>query len=186
MSRQGVGMATESFHTLVRAVIDASASKEWDSAVLEWDVTELEEDLTASGECVCGQTELVKLFTIRNKRNGAELYPIGSECVKKFGRSDLTRQTTLFSDLLKLRSAIQDGQPVRLDSEYFSRAILEYLDDKGAFTPDEWDSDGGYSFMLKMFNKRIQANITKAQRWKISAIMKQKIIPFVVADESLK
>ena len=40
--------------------------------------------------------------------------------------------------------------------------------------------------MLKMFNKRIKANITKLQRWKISAIMKQKIIPFVLADGSLK
>lgn len=179
-------MTTESFQRLTRAVVAASAANEWSAAVMEWDVTELEEDPTASGECVCGQQELVLLFTITNKRNGAQLHPIGSTCVQKFGRTDLNRQVTLYSDLFRLRAAINAREQVTLTSDYFSRAMLEYFADEGAFTPDGWDADGGYSFILDMFNKRNKDAITKPQQAKIAVLLNRKIIPFVLADESLK
>lgn len=178
-------MTTESFHRLTRAVIAASVANEWSAAVMEWDVTELEEDPTGSGECVCGQRELVLLFTITNKHNGAQLHPIGSTCVQKFGRTDLNRQVTLYSDLFRLRAAILDNKHIALTSDYFSRAMIEYLNDEGAFTPDQWDADGGYAFILDMFNKRKKDEITRPQRAKITVLLNRKVIPFVLADESL-
>lgn len=175
-------MATDSFSRLTRAVIAASVAHEWRAAVMEWEVTELVEDPAASGECVCGQQELVLLFTISNSRNGAQLYPIGSKCVQKFGRADLNRQVTLYSDLFRLRAAINANEHITLTAEYFSRAMLAYFSDAGAFAPDGWDSDGGYTFMLDMFNKRDKDSITKRQRAKISMLLNRKIVPFVLEN----
>ncbi|WP_146114809.1 transcriptional regulator [Microbacterium sp. MYb45] len=178
-------MTTENFRRLTSAVIAASVAKDWAAAVLEWDVTELEEDPTGSGECACGQQELVLLFTITNKRNGAKLYPIGSTCVQKFGRTDLNRQVTLYSDLFRLRAAILNNTQITLTSNHFSRAMIEYLNDEGAFTPDRWDSDGGYAFMLDMFNKHKKDEFTRPQLSKITVLLNRKVIPFVLADKSL-
>ncbi|KTR74568.1 hypothetical protein NS234_18840 [Microbacterium oxydans] len=178
-------MTTESVRRLTSAVIAASVANKWAAAVLEWDVTELEEDPTGSGECVCGHQELVLLFTVTNKHNGAKLYPIGSTCVQKFGRTDLNRQVTLYSDLFRLRAAIFNNTRITLTSDFFSRAMIEYLNDEGAFTPDRWDADGGYAFMLDMFNKRKKDEITRPQLAKITVLLNRKVIPFVLADESL-
>lgn len=178
-------MMTESFHRLTSVVIAASVANAWSAAVLEWDVTELEEDPAGSGECVCGQQELVLLFNIANKHNGAKLYPIGSTCVRKFGRTDLNRQVTLDSDLFRLYAPILNSMPITLASDYFAGAMIEYLNNEGAFTPDRWDADGGYAFMLDMFNKRKKNEITRSQRSKIAVLLNRKVIPFVLADESL-
>lgn len=128
-------MASESFGRLVRAVLNASESDAWGTAVMEWQVTDLEEDPAGNGECVCGQLDLVQLFTIRNTHNGSELHPIGSTCVKKFGRADLNRELTLFSDLLLLRHAVDRGKRIVLTSDYFSRAMIEHFRDEGVLLP---------------------------------------------------
>lgn len=182
-------MTTESFRTLVRAVVASSASDTWATAVGEWTVVELEEDPSGEGECVCGQTHLVKLFTIRNKHNGATLYPIGSKCVQLFGRSDLDRQISLLSGLLGLRSAIQERQDITLTSRYFTRAMLEDLYSEGAFVPDQWNGNDGwndYDFLLQMFNKRDKDAISTKQQRKIAVLLNKKIFPFVLADERLR
>lgn len=182
-------MAIDSFDVLARRVTDASVSSDWSIAVGEWDVVELKEDPSRDGVCICGQTELVKLFTIKNSRNGEVLYPIGSHCVNQFGREDLNRQVSLYIDLLNLRIAVQKVQPIALTSEYFSRATLGYLYQYGAFTPDQYnDGDGedDYWFLLDMFNKRKKENITPRQRGKIRALINSKIEPFILADPRLK
>lgn len=182
-------MTTESFDALVGAVVASSVSGSWAAAVLEWDVTELEEDPAGEGICVCGQTGLVKLFTIRNRHNGAELYPIGSVCVNQFGVEVLDRQVSVFSQLLALRTAIRANENVTLTSEYFSRAVLEHLYFSDAFTPDQWnggDGENDYEFLTKMFNKRNKDDITAPQRRKISALLNQKVLPFIAAHERLR
>ncbi|MFV4914960.1 hypothetical protein PFZ49_15895 [Microbacterium lacticum] len=181
-------MSTANFPTLVRAVVSSSVSDSWDVAKTEWDVAEVEEDPSADGICVCGQMGLASLFTIKNKRNGSELFPIGSTCVNQFGRSDLNSQLTVLSDLLKLRAAIRERKAIALDSELFSRAMLEDLYEAGAFTPDQYNGgDGGndYDFLLKMFNKRNKDDITRPQRNKISVLLNKKVIPFVLEDPRL-
>lgn len=181
-------MTTGSFEALVSAVVAASVSNAWTTAVGEWEVIQLEEDPTGQGVCVCGQNHLVKLFTIRNSRNGALLYPIGSTCVNQFGVVELDRQVNLLSGLLSLRAAIRERRQITLTSEYFSRAVIEYLFDEGAFTPDQWnyfDGERDYEFLLKMFNKRNKDDISRAQNAKIYMLLTKKVFPFIDADKRL-
>lgn len=182
-------MTIESFDTLVGAVIAASKARNWSKAVGEWEVVELEEDPAARGICICGQTGLVKLFTIRNRLNSSTLYPIGSVCVNKFEQEELDRQIDLFSSLYSLRNAIRDGQAIALTSDYFTRAILEYLFVNDAFPPNHWNGNDGendYEFLLKMFNKRDKDAITDPQNRKVYMLLQRKIIPFVQRDPRLR
>ncbi|MCD5348417.1 hypothetical protein [Agromyces sp. S2-1-8] len=182
-------MTTASFQALVRAVIDDSVANTWADAVLEWEVDGLEEDPRGLGMCVCGQPNLVQLFTIRNTRNGNVLFPIGSKCVHQFEVKELDQQVNVLSDLLRLRTAINDGKFVTLTSEYFTRALLEFLYDEGAFPPDQWNGGDGevdVDFLLKMFNKRDKDAITPPQRRKIRALLMTKVFPFVQAYQRVR
>ncbi|OII28860.1 hypothetical protein BIV03_00995 [Curtobacterium sp. MCBA15_016] len=182
-------MAGENFEALRQVVVGASETDRWDTAVLEWRVIDLREDAAGEGVCVCGQQNLVKLFTIRNSRNGRELFPIGSRCINHFGQQDLDRDVSLLGDLLTLRAALQDGALVTLTGEYFSRAMLEYFYDNDVFFADAWnggDSEQEYLFMLKMFNKHDKDAITKPQRRKVSVLLRRKIEPFVLQDPRLQ
>ena len=71
---------------LIVRVIDASEADTWENAVQEWEIVDCEEDEDLTESCVCGKEELRYLFTIRNVYNGNLLFPIGSSCIKKFGR----------------------------------------------------------------------------------------------------
>lgn len=182
-------MTSDRFEALVRAVVDASVSKTWSVAVDEWRVVELEEDPSGQGVCVCGKTELVRLFTIENEFNGSTLYPIGSVCVNKFGRQELDQQVNVYSDLLRLRNGIRDGERITLTSDWFSRAALEWLFAEGAFAPNQWngfDEERDVDFLLEMFNKRNKDAITRPQRGKIKALLLGTVLPFIRNHESLK
>lgn len=176
-------MTTASFKALRAAVLTRSESNTWDTAVLEWKVDDLEEDPTGQGECVCGQPNLVQMFTISNLRNSKVLYPIGNVCVKKFGREDLDSEVDLFSSMHTLRKAIHAGE-AELTSKYFSRALLKHLYSSGVFTPDGWNRYNGeedYNFLLDMFNKRNKKAISEGQQRKISVLLNKKVYPFVLA-----
>jgi len=182
-------MTTGSFEALTEAVIASSVSDGWATAVREWDVVLLEENPAGDGVCVCGQNNLVKLFTIENSKNNSTLYPIGSTCVNQFGRADLDRKVDLFIDLHKLRLAHRENRPITLTSEYFSRAMLEYFYFEDVFDGDQWNNGDGerdYEFLLKMFNKRIKEDITTRQQSKIFMLLRHKVLPFVEADTRLR
>lgn len=181
--------AMHSSETLTRAVVEASEASHWAEAVLEWAVATLEEDEGATSVCVCGHTDLRYLYTITNEYNGAVLFPIGSVCVKRFGREDLDRQVDLLGALLRLRAAVLTGEQIELDRDhFFSRALIRHLYDEGAFTPDQWnDGYGGNDrdFLLKMFNKQNKDEITQGQHRKIRALLNRKVIPFIQAHDRL-
>ncbi|MGK9149513.1 hypothetical protein KXS11_17900 [Plantibacter flavus] len=164
-------------------------SNAWATAVQEWEVIEVEEDPAGRGVCVCGQQNLVQLFTIENVNNQAVLYPIGSTCVNQFGRNDLNRQVDLLGDLLALRKTLRDGKSIELTADHFSRAMLEYFWFQDVFTPDQWnnhDGEGDYEFLLKMFNKRDKDAINRRQQAKIYMLLTQKVLPFVASDSRMK
>ncbi len=182
-------MSVDSFQSLVQAVVASSRSNVWAVAVNEWQIVDLEEDSSGTGVCVCGQQNLVKLFTIRNELNGSELFPIGSVCVNKFGRADLDRDVDLLSGLHALRKAILDASEIPLTSEYFSRAMLEDFFFHDVFTPDQWnrgDGESDYEFLVKMFNKRNKDSITSRQHYKIHMLLQEKVFPAVLADDRLR
>lgn len=83
-------MASIYVERLIKRVIELSQSSDWDTAVAEWEIADCEEDDTLSESCVCGKEHLYYLFTIENAINGNTLFPIGSSCIKKFGRETWT------------------------------------------------------------------------------------------------
>lgn len=182
-------MSRENLETLERAVVAASLASTWEHAVQEWEVISLEEDPAGLGICVCGHPDLVKLFTIENRINGELLHPIGSVCVNHFGVEELNRDVTLLGGLLALRSALQQGKPVTLTSEYFTRAMLHDLYEQGALPPDQYNdgrSEVDYEFLLAMFNKRHKDTLSSKQRWKVTRLLKDKLFPFILNDPRLK
>lgn len=167
------------YRNLIETVLRFSDATDWKSAVLEWCIDDVEEDETLAESCICGKENLRYLFTIRNTVNGYTLYPIGSSCIKKFQRSDLDEEVAVKEQLFKLLHAIEDRQFLVLSSDFFSRRLLRYLYDLGAFKPspyNEYDPYNDYQFMLDMFNKR---NRSERQDKRATAIILNSIKPFL-------
>lgn len=166
---------------LIKRVIQNSESSTWEDAVEEWEIIDCEEDENSSEICICGKENIKYLFTIRNTINGSILYPIGSSCIKKFNRVDMKEETSLYEGMFKLLHAVENNRYLSLSAELFSRKILKYLFEQGAFDTEYNDFDGNqdYEFMMKMFNKRDKTSITRRQDNKIKAILLSSIKPFL-------
>lgn len=166
---------------LIMRIIQNSESSIWEDAVKEWEITDCEEDDSASEICICGKENIKYLFTIRNTINGNMLYPIGSSCIKKFNRADMKEETSLYESMFKLLHAVESNRYLSLSPELFSRKLLKYLFEQGAFDTEYNDFDGkeDYEFMLKMFNKRDKSSISMRQDKKIKAVLLNSIKPFL-------
>jgi hypothetical protein len=172
--------ARGAYGDLIREVMASSEASTWDRAVGEWEIAACEEDVRVRSACICGQPHLRYLFTIVNTINGNQLFPIGSVCIEKFGRRDLADEATVREQLFKLMHAIEGGHFIRLSSEYFSRKLLRFLFEDGAFEPNlhnRYDPEADYHFMLDMFNQRLDP--TDAQGAKIRAIIVTQIKPYL-------
>ena len=88
-------MARIYMERLIKTVIELSHGNDWDTAVVEWEIIDCEEDSTLSESCICGKEHLFYLFTIKNIITGSTLFPIGSSCIKKFGRDDLNDEVAM-------------------------------------------------------------------------------------------
>lgn len=139
------------YDKLNRVILENSNSKLWNVAVREWEILDVEEDSSQSEACICGKEDLKYLFTIGNQLNGNTLYLIGSQCIKKFDHVDLNDEISVKKQLFELLHAVENNKFLRLSSEFFTRKLLRYLLDIGAFKATQWND---YSFMLDMFNKK--------------------------------
>ncbi len=174
-------------NNLIQKVLDESESNTWDDAVQEWVIDDCEEDDELQSSCICGKEDLRYLFRIRNYINGNTLFPIGSSCIRKFNRKDLNEEVNVKEKLFKLFHAIEDGSFITLSPEFFSRKLLKYLYNEGAFLANRYNDfnpEKDYDFMLKMFNKRDKDSITEKQQKKINAIIITSIRPYL--DVQLK
>lgn len=159
------------------AVLEKSQSKIWRTAVQEWTIADVVEDEESSSVCTCGKTGLRYLFTIENFITGNSLFPIGSECIKKFERDDLYNHATTTIDLFKLLHGIRERKFIQPTSDFFSRKLIQFLYDKDAIK-----SEKEYTFFLKMFNMTNKENITpKQQNW-INGIIAYSIKPWLEAN----
>lgn len=175
-------MERNNFEILKERVLELSDSDIWKIAVTEWEITDCEEDETCSSQCVCSQTNLKYLFTIHNLQNNNNLKYIGSTCIKRFGREDLSNETDVIEKLFALRHAIEQNKYIELNSNFFSRKLLEYLYNKGAFIETKYNNFNGendYLFILDMFNKR---KWTENQIKKIRAIILNSIKPYLLEN----
>lgn len=103
-------MARIYMERLIKTVIELSHGNDWDTAVVEWEIIDCEEDSTLSESCICGKEHLFYLFTIKNIITGSTLFPIGSSCIKKFGRDDLNDEASVREKMFKLYHAVENNQ----------------------------------------------------------------------------
>jgi hypothetical protein len=168
------------YNRLIETVIELSVAKDWKSAVEEWSIHDFAEDDTLIESCICGKENLRYLFTIRNDLNGKTLFPIGSSCIKKFERNDLDEEVKIKEQLFKLLHAIENNQFLTLSAEFFSKKMLHYLFEEGAFKRNKYNNfnpELDYKFMLKMFNKK--SELSSREEKKVAAIILGSIKPFL-------
>ena len=169
---------------LANEVFAKSESKSWRSCVVEWEIAYCDEDEEANGMCVCGQEGLRYMYAIRNCLNGNEIYPIGSECIKKFEDTELNDEAKCWAQAYKLVDiAVKYGKSRRIsisrDKSLFSRKLLAFMYRHGAFKATEWNEwDGGndYMFMLNMFNSHYMSD---RQIKKADHVMRESVYPWL-------
>ena len=89
-----------------------SFADNWEDARLEWDVAAF---TTMDDEtCVCGKRHIVRCYTIRNIINKHMLYPIGSECIRKFERSEMDNQARALALMERRRVAAEVAEALRV------------------------------------------------------------------------
>lgn len=122
---------------LVEKIIEQSDSTDWINASHEWYDSDMVVDSTMSESCICSQPNLKYQFTIKNKVNGNELFPIGSECIKFFQDEVMTNSTQIRLDVQALVDHVSASKYISYDSPLFTRKVLKYLHEHGAFQPGD-------------------------------------------------
>jgi hypothetical protein len=177
-------MASAYVNNLIKRVLDASFGNTWEEAVLEWEIIDCEEDESCTSVCVCGKENIRYLYTIHNRETGCRIFPVGSSCIQKFQREDLSERVAVLEEMFRLYNAIRHGERIELSSEFFSRKLLYALYEDGAFSPsayNDYNEYNDYKFLLDMFNKRVKSDITLRQRSKIRGLIAYSIRPYLVA-----
>jgi hypothetical protein len=115
------------FETLKKVILENSVTKVYETALYEWKVSstllvitegQFEHNLPISVSvssdsfviepcvdshvcttCKCTKQHLKWLFRIVNKLNGNELFPIGSECIKRFGNQEMINQMIFLKNI---------------------------------------------------------------------------------------
>ncbi len=162
---------------LIGEVLEYSVSKKWERAVLEWDIVGCDEDNDRVSTCICGKTGLKYLYTIKNKNNKKELYPIGSECICRFGRDDMNSLTKVMAEERKLYNAVVNNKSVK---GMLSRKLIDYMYENGCFIPNKFNSynpENDRKFFMEMFNKRTSRSEKQSQ--KLSILWKNYIVPYL-------
>lgn len=171
---------SDKFEQLKREIISKSVSSSWIYARHEWDVIDCIEDENETHSCLCGQENLRYIYTIKNRKNGNELFPIGSRCIKHFEMPDMNKTADAWHQIYQIhRSELNYGWN-SLKNAGFTKNVLELMYNQGAFQPSQYnhsDPAEDYEFLLEMFRKRTEP--TEGQNKKIYALMKNAIIPWL-------
>ncbi|MFC2401863.1 hypothetical protein [Streptococcus sobrinus] len=167
-------------NNLIFTIINKSRASTWEDAVNEWDIIDCYEDNSLTSSCICGKEHIKYCYTIMNRFNNTKLFPIGSHCIHKFERQDLNEFVSINEKLFYLLHAIQNNEYITLNSKYFSRKLLRYLFEKGAFEENcfnHFNPEEDYKFLLNMFNQRGEP--TEKQQRKINALIIKNILPYL-------
>jgi len=174
------GKGSKFFRELQRRVIEVSDASTWTQAVLEWRIGGVWEDEDCETRCVCTKEGLRYVFLIENELNRNELEPIGSSCIKRFDREDLTADIILLEQMFGLYNALIGKEQMSLD--LLSRKLIDYLYEQGAFQPSKFNDYypyNDYQFMLDMFNRATRYGLSNAQNKKVQAILLNDVKQFL-------
>lgn len=164
------------YENFIKEIISKSESKKWREARDEWVISDVWEADDLSGHCICGKEDCRYQFEIYNTINGNELFPLGSECIKKFERQDFNETVKQTSEVYRLAHACNKSGRVSLDM--FSRRLISVFYYEDWLKPNkynDYDAYNDYLFLLEMFNRRIP--MTFKQKRKVQAILRESIIP---------
>ena len=158
------------FECLKETVVKYSESDYWEEAVDEWEIIECHIDKNVEEICICGQEGLRYCYTIRNRLNGKNLYPIGSSCILQFERNDLKQIIRIYEQLFHICAKYYNHEKITLND--FSRGLLKFFLAANVFQGtlyNRFNPKNDYEFMLKMFNRRLEP--AQRQQSKINAII---------------
>lgn len=179
-----MGQAERMGNPLHEMVIALSEADTWYEAAAEWSVVNRVDMDQPTYTCLCNQQGLRYIHTIRNMENGAQIEPVGSECIHKFGdAADLQTELDVFALLSRTRSELLRGGEIHMDTEFFSRKALAYMYEDGAFPPSRYnggDPHSDYEYMLMIFNKRDPSLLSDPQFRKYDALMDQAVVPYLL------
>lgn len=182
-----VGVSMEYKTSFIKTIIDTSDADNWIEAAEEWEIVSCLEDEERLHSCLCGKEGLRYAYTIRNIRNGNELKYIGSECIKKFERSELDTEIGCWNQVFKLiheASKYHDLLQVPFKSPYYSRKLIFFFYKHGVFIPSKYNNGDpyhDYKFMIDMFNCRRR---TERQECKLKALIIKRVRPFLLEVHS--
>ena len=188
-------MKNEPRQKLIDEVLKRSEAKTWDEAKLEWtldDAYYLKSDKEAT--CVCGHKGITYMFKLINKKTKEELFPVGRDCITKFGIDELNESLENFLQFRRLINAVKKNVKITIETEtteafldgceslavrtrLINCALLTYLYRKDAFkTKDNpyypW-TDYAVLFDIAKRKKPTSGEIARAQ-----SMIDKIIIPF--------
>lgn len=159
-------------------VIGKSTSRNWDIARKEWDVVGYEE--ADRSICTCGKTGLKHCFRLKNRYNGNIIFPIGSDCVMKFGDDRMDEKVDAIMEIAQLATKVEKTKTIELTSDYFNKKTLKALLEAGAFpatTFNQGDEKKDYQFLLMCLpSKQYKTDLQKKKIW---ALLHRTILPFL-------
>lgn len=183
------GVEIPARYQLIDIILHNSVSKDWHSAILEWKITGTDifkTDRGVDSDCLCGKQDIVHKNEITNKLNGKVLYPIGSECIKKFENKEMIEDVKLNISIIKLYNKFKENKIINCDKTNFSRKLLWYLYNAGGFTNNKWNNNNSrsdYQLLLQHFNANKEQRKEKfntKQLQKIYMIIHNDIKNFII------
>lgn len=175
-------MSSDYTGSIIRAVIEASEGDSWEEARHEWCVNGCWEDEGRQTACLCGHDGLRWCYEIRSVVNGNVLSPVGSECIKKFedeGMDHDLKMEAQANALMAEAVRLGKGEKVSLWGGKFSRKLLWYLYEQGAFPDNKWNDWDGYNdyrFLLDMFNRGYGS---ESQLRKVHVLIEKAVYPWL-------
>ena len=176
------------------AILNGSKSNSIARAIREWSIQDVTVNYANSGVCLCGQRGIHFEYGIVNEKTGVYLYPIGSECIKKFKRGDFSDYASGFEECMRIAESMHHGSLCGVwmnpasgfsvdDSTWFSKKLLRFLYKEGCFKAtvyNDYDPVNDLEFCIDMFNTGTHwGHITDKQRGKI-AVMNRMIGKFIM------
>ena len=164
------------------AVMAASEAYEWESAKNEWYIAACRHVHEKEGHCICGHQALNFMYTLKNRVNGQELFPVGSSCVGLLENDDENRTAAAYRTLFRLKpAALYNGyDSLKI---LFSRGLIDLMWRLGVFVPrddNDFDAYEDYIFLREVFSQRKEPR--EGQKRKVKRLLELVVIPWLEAN----